>query len=188
MATLKRLWGTDVRVVENPIGFSKNVSLVHASATARYKDEGDDSEKSKDSSYTSIDNLCRPLNMPVSLIKVDIDGWDFEALLSGASVLRTQHPDLFFEVDPFDHFTRMGYLDFLPKLEDFGYTHLIIFDNFGNLLDATSDWSSATDFVSKSGFPFRERGSFFYVDIYATANMERFTALHQAVSKPDFKG
>jgi FkbM family methyltransferase len=188
LETLKSTSGVVASVVENPIGFSKGAPLVSSAGTARFsvlEDSGMTDEKKLETAlldFVTLDSLCLDLKAAVSLVKVDVDGWDFEVLESGAVFLNEERPDLYFEVDPFSEDTRRGYLDFWPKLRKFGYIHMIIFDNFGNYLTSSSEFDDAIFFIMKSGLPYKEKNSFYYVDIYVTTDEIRFDHMVSQVS------
>ena len=68
-------------------------------------------------------------------IKSDTDGSDFEIILSSRDVVASSHPVLFFEFDP--TFRKEGIVEALrviSMLQDIGYDHFLVYDNFGNVM------------------------------------------------------
>jgi FkbM family methyltransferase len=81
----------------------------------------------------------------VTLLKVDVDGFDWDVILSGDKVLRESQPILFFEADYRNEPQRQAYDDLLDKLADRGYQWFCLFDNFGNPLCRTSTLTVVKD-------------------------------------------
>jgi FkbM family methyltransferase len=71
------------------------------------------------------------------LLKSDTDGADFEILLSSTELLKICHPVLFFEYDPTLRQDGLkASLEAIAALEACGYRSFLIYDNFGNFLEA----------------------------------------------------
>jgi FkbM family methyltransferase len=76
---------------------------------------------------------------PVSLLKIDVDGYDFDVLDSASHLISTQRPLLFFEYQC-DHVAQQqGYQRTLLQLAAQGYQHWLLFDNFGQLILSTGE-------------------------------------------------
>ena len=75
----------------------------------------------------------------VSLLKVDVDGFDYDVLDSGRKTLSSCHPLLFFECQYFEEFQKSGFEKTLIWLSINGYDHWVIFDNFGEVLIKTNE-------------------------------------------------
>jgi len=77
----------------------------------------------------------RPRFWASKFIKIDTDGYDAKVIRGAEEQLAAVKPVLFFEYDP--HFLAQQHeepLDLLSNLECLGYSHLIFYDNFGELL------------------------------------------------------
>lgn len=76
----------------------------------------------------------------VALIKIDTDGFDWDVVASGPETLARHEPLLFWENYCVAE-TAGGYARLYDTLAAGGYAHVWIFDNFGNLLLADTDFS-----------------------------------------------
>lgn len=78
------------------------------------------------------------------LLKIDTDGFDFKVLRGATRLLEEQTPLIFFEWDKmFLHEQDEDEISIFRYLENKGYNHLILFDNFGNYF-ATSNTADIT--------------------------------------------
>jgi FkbM family methyltransferase len=80
---------------------------------------------------TTLDGYFRNLG-PVHLIKIDTDGYDFDVLMGGSSLLRRDRPAVYFEFAP-DLLRRAhrNPADFLAFLNKHGYEDFFAFSNRG---------------------------------------------------------
>lgn len=78
------------------------------------------------------------------ILKIDTDGFDFKVLRGATKLLEEQAPFIFFEWDKmFLNEQNEDELSIFKYLENKGYQHLILFDNFGNYF-ATSNTADIT--------------------------------------------
>jgi FkbM family methyltransferase len=82
---------------------------------------------------TTLDSLCDDLdgNSQIGLIKSDVDGFDFDVLLSGKSVISKKKPLVFAEFYFVDSSSLGKYLNLVNFLISANYTHAFIFRNTG---------------------------------------------------------
>jgi FkbM family methyltransferase len=73
-------------------------------------------------------------NSTVSLLVVDVDGFDFDVIKSARNIIELSAPILFFESTPLTEQNTEKYLKLMGDLESTGYLHWTVFDNFGNLI------------------------------------------------------
>ena len=69
----------------------------------------------------------------VRVLKSDVDGFDFDVLDSSQEVLTRMQPIIFFEAQIDHSFQRQGFAKTLATLERLGYSHWVLFDNFGSV-------------------------------------------------------
>ena len=79
-----------------------------------------------------------PCDAAISLIKVDVDGFDFDVLRSAGTLVDIPGMLLYFECAFVDECQKHGYADLLAELIDRQFT-LWVFDNFGTPLLSTRD-------------------------------------------------
>lgn len=91
--------------------------------------------------HRSLDNLLGGID-DIILLKVDIDGYDFDAINSAERILSTSEPILFWENEISEDFQFEGYSKMYDMLEKKGYKYIYIFDNFGNIISSEVGFST----------------------------------------------
>lgn len=94
--------------------------------------------------FCSLDSLVAD-NVAVQLIKVDTDGFDFDVLKSATKVIARSNPILFWENALFEDFQLTGYEALYQRLDQKGYKHIWIFDNYGNVISKDSGFDTLRD-------------------------------------------
>jgi FkbM family methyltransferase len=105
----------------------------------------------------------------LSLLKVDVDGYDSDVLLSGSHTIAKFKPILFWEnaCETDEQFSALdGLYDFLTVR---GYRYLWVFDNFGNLMLAECSFQNIRDLTLyvRSQDRYRCTRTIFYTDVLA---------------------
>lgn len=98
--------------------------------------------ESKGISSQSLDEIISSLGLfshNIRLIKVDVDGFDYDVINSAKGVLKKNTPILFFEMQFDFNYQRIGYVKTLKFLETIGYCDWTIFDNFGEIIIRTNN-------------------------------------------------
>jgi FkbM family methyltransferase len=86
-------------------------------------------------SSVALDQLLSQLpTVAVSLVKIDVDGFDYDVLDSATALIARELPLLFFEYQCDNSQQQLGYQHSLQRLAQQGYQHWVIFDNFGHIL------------------------------------------------------
>jgi len=70
----------------------------------------------------------------IKLIKVDVDGFDYNILFSGINELINNKPDIFFEYMPLDASGKKNYLRLIEKLNEIGYSNWTMLNNYGSVI------------------------------------------------------
>lgn len=70
----------------------------------------------------------------IKLIKVDVDGFDYNILFSAINELNNNKPDIFFEFMPLDESGKKNYLKLIKKLNEIGYSNWSMLDNYGSIV------------------------------------------------------
>lgn len=87
--------------------------------------------------FKTIESIVKdhPRFQRAKYIKIDTDGFDPLIIRGATAFLKDCAPTLFFEYDP-AHFSRYDAEAFsvFSSLDEAGYQHLIVYDNFGNYL------------------------------------------------------
>lgn len=121
--------------------------------------------------FVALDSLKDTIRDSI-LIKSDTDGFDFDVLLSAKSLIEKDHPILYWENEIQGPVQLHGFLLLYEMLQQEGYDHIHVFDNFGNLL---LEGATVRDLVSLNEYlhsmrSFNQTRTFYYVDILATTN------------------
>jgi FkbM family methyltransferase len=110
----------------------------------------------------------------VRLIKIDVDGNDWDVINSAGVCIRKVKPVLFFECDFRTVESKFGYKATLEKLKTFGYSDWVIFDNFGALLVRTADISVVVQIMDYMELQRLKRTTrtFYYIDVLAATSRD----------------
>ena len=100
---------------------------------------------------TTLDSLCDDLdgNSQIGLIKSDVDGFDFDVLLSGKSVISKKQPLVFAEFSFIDSSSLSKYLNIVNFLISANYISAYIFKNTGGF-ECSIDLNQLETFLRKS--------------------------------------
>ena len=105
--------------------------------------QGDVGLKSK-----TLDEIILENNIDdISLIKVDVDGYDFNVLFSGMKSIIKYKPKLFFE---YMSLNEKGYVSLIEKLFDIGYKNWTVLDNYGEIIFENESYSKIIDFIKSN--------------------------------------
>jgi hypothetical protein len=111
----------------------------------------------------------------VWLLKSDTDGHDFDVLDSAGEVLRRDWPMLFFECENHSAEDMAAFLGLFERLRERGYTHWVLFDNFGAVMLETADLEvvrQLLDYVWRQNLNLSTR-TIYYFDILAATRVDR---------------
>ncbi|MDA3010037.1 MAG: FkbM family methyltransferase [Actinomycetota bacterium] len=83
----------------------------------------------------------------LQLLKVDVDGYDWDVLGSAFDILKSQTPAIFFECQFNSHDQLRSYQKLFRNLFTIGYSNYWFFDNFGNFMLSTQRLETISDLV-----------------------------------------
>ncbi len=93
-----------------------------------------------------LDDIIVEYNIKnISLIKVDVDGYDYNVLLSGMDQIKKYKPILFFEY--MSLISKIGYLDLINKLYKIGYNKWTALDNYGEIIFEDKDYKDIVSLI-----------------------------------------
>lgn len=122
-----------------------------------------------------LDDLISDLALSnVSLLKSDVDGYDWDVINSAESLLREQHPLIYFECQYDSELQKENYIKTIIFLDSIGYCDWTIFDNFGSVIIRTRDIEcifQMMNYVWAQNCKQATR-TIFYFDILAATNAE----------------
>ena len=82
-----------------------------------------------------LDDIILHYNIKnIKLIKVDVDGFDYNILFSAINELTNNKPDIFFEFMPLNESGKKSYINLIEKLNEIGYSNWTILDNYGSII------------------------------------------------------
>lgn len=81
----------------------------------------------------------------IKLIKVDVDGFDYNILFSAINELKNNKPDIFFEYMPLDESGKKNYLRLIEKLNEIGYSNWTMLDNYGSIIFENKSYIDVID-------------------------------------------
>jgi FkbM family methyltransferase len=119
------------KIIENFVG-PKNDSLQFIGLSGATSGMLVRSEMSNEGHQTAtLDSL---VSEEVRLIKVDTDGLDTLVVRTGAQLLKTYHPILFMEFQPYHLLRNDNPIDFIKWIIQLGYISAILWDNSGKFI------------------------------------------------------
>lgn len=116
----------------------------------------------------SVDALCKEFDLrDVSLIKSDVDGWDWDVIRSSLKVIERDKPIIYFEMMVTDSQVLMEYLKTLNQISGLGYSQFYLFDCFGAFMFETSDLGAISQYGGYllSQFNSETTRAIYYIDI-----------------------
>jgi FkbM family methyltransferase len=121
-------------------------------------------------SKTMFDILtnCKIEKERISLLKTDVDGFDWDVLRSSYNLL-SHHPYIFFECQYSNLEQLENYKDIFSELISLGYSKFAFFDNYGQYICATGNIAKIfelLDYVKRQNF-YSSTRTIFYYDVFA---------------------
>ena len=87
-----------------------------------------------------LDEILAGIACPaVKLLKIDVDGFDYDVIDSAPNLLASQHPILFFECQCDFEYQKKGFEKTIAWLKTIDYSDWTVFDNFGEIMLRTDD-------------------------------------------------
>lgn len=123
------------------------------------------------------------------LIKIDTDGFDFKIIKSSLNELAKMKPILFFEYDIF--FSKEGSaeaLETMNLLQDIGYQHFIVYDNFGNFMLSLEGVKKFSDLNTCLLSNKTHHRALYYFDICAFPNTDKGYQIFKEVMDVESRG
>lgn len=97
----------------------------------------------------TLENIIRELeidNKKISLLKTDVDGFDFDVIASAGNILDCM-PLIYFECMYETSGQLSGYKNLFQKLIERGYTDFAFFDNFGQYILTSNCYTQIDDMI-----------------------------------------
>ena len=85
----------------------------------------------------------------ISLLKSDIDGFDYDILASSIKIIKKHSPIIFFECDIQNNHAYKKYIKIIHKLKKFKYNNFVLFNNYGKLVLTTNKASIVKKNIKK---------------------------------------
>lgn len=159
----------DIRLTNSLIG--KNVRLKALSGNNRTKQGIQASDDETVLPVFELDDIYQlhASELPVSLIKVDVDGFDYDVLASATAILRSQRPILYFECDFKSEQQYQSYVASIRSLDAAGYDRFAVFDNYGGVIVSECGFGTALQILRylDNQFGGGSARTMYYVDILA---------------------
>ncbi len=156
-----------------------NISLIDYEGTSKVNLKKQGLKQSKNLKLI-LDNLNIKKN--ISLIKLDTDGHDFDAINSFSDDFNSD-PLIFFECFYENDNQLNGYLEMFPRLTKKGYDNFSFFDNFGQYIMTTNNFKEIKEllFYIYNQFDKDSTRTFFYYDVLAY-NKKKHTNIPKAIN------
>ncbi len=124
----------------------------------------------------------------ISLLKIDVDGYDYDVINSSKKTIKKYKPLIFFECDCDSQQQRENYIKTIKNLSKQGYAYWAVFDNFGSFIFQTSNLSMVFEILNYIWLQDLKKNTrtFNYVDIFC-ADSENKSIFVKALSKFELK-
>ena len=119
---------------------------------------------------TTLDEIASSADRPrTSLLKSDVDGFDYDVINSASDLIRRDRPLLFYECQTADEAQRCGFERLLLSLGEAGYTRWTVFDNFGEVMLADTSPAQISQLMAYAWRQNQKRATrtVYYFDILA---------------------
>jgi FkbM family methyltransferase len=111
----------------------------------------------------SLDEIIIDRNIQnIKLIKVDVDGYDYNVLLSAMNEIKKNKPSLFFE---YMSLNKIEYIELIKMLYEIGYSEWTIINNYGSVIFEKKHYKDVLDYINL------EKNSKITIDIYCENNL-----------------
>lgn len=98
----------------------------------------------------------------IKLIKVDVDGYDYNVLLSAMNEIEKNKPNLFFE---YMSLNKIEYIELIKTLYKIGYSEWTIINNYGKPIFEKKHYKDVLEYMNL------EKNSKIIIDIYCETNL-----------------
>ena len=134
---------SNITLIKELVGLDLSGNLTKTDTGTKTLVQGDIGLKSK-----TLDQIILENNIDdISLIKVDVDGYDFNVLFSGMESIIKHKPKLFFE---YMSLNEKGYVSLIEKLFDIGYKNWTVLDNYGEIMFEKESYSKIIEFIKSN--------------------------------------
>lgn len=111
----------------------------------------------------SLDEIIIDKNIQnIKLIKVDVDGYDYNVLLSAMNEIKKSKPILFFE---YISLNKAEYIGLIKKLYEIGYSEWTIINNYGSVIFENRQYKDVLDYINL------KKNCEIIIDIYCETNL-----------------
>lgn len=131
---------TQITLINELVGLNLTGNLSKTTTGTKTLIESKDGTKSKTLDEIILDNNIKN----IALIKVDVDGYDYNVLLSGMNNIIKYKPMLFFE---YMGLNKIKYLNLLNELYKIGYTKWTALDNYGKIIFECQDFINIINLI-----------------------------------------
>jgi FkbM family methyltransferase len=127
----------DIQPIQALVGKQVRKAMMKASHGTAHAVASDDAQAKL---ARTMDEIAQNLALNgISLLKTDVDGFDYDVLDSAEGLIREQAPLVFFECYLENDEQLDGYKKTLHMLQSAGYDRWVIFDNYGELILRTRE-------------------------------------------------
>ena len=96
----------------------------------------------------SLDRIISEYNIDnIALIKIDVDGYDFNVLFSGIKNITKFKPKLFFE---YMGLNQRSYLEIIEKLHTIGYKNWFVISNYGDKIVKNLNYNDINNLIKSN--------------------------------------
>ena len=117
------------------VGQKLQGKLIGNHGTKTLLENSKNSDANKVIKSKKLDEIIIKYNIKnISLIKCDVDGYDYNVILSGMNYIKKYTPYLFFEYHKLNESSQVNYINIINILFDIGYKNWTILNNYGKII------------------------------------------------------
>lgn len=91
--------------------------------------------------YVTLDQYIQAKSIELNLLKIDVDGYDWDVINSSLVAIQQYKPIIFLECFFENGSQYSGYLKSLETLFSYSYSSVLVFDNYGDLIVEIKNFS-----------------------------------------------
>jgi FkbM family methyltransferase len=175
---IKNHYSVDIECVNAFISKNERFNSLIGNDSTKYPTWKEDSDKGSQVRSLTLDSLSESFKAShIGLIKSDVDGYDYDVVLSAIELIKKNSPVLYFECDFRNTYQLTKFKELIQKLMEVEYSSFYLFDNFGNYLTRVSEYYQIVNFLEYS----RDNGvgknkNIYYFDVMAICSKDNEVA------------
>jgi FkbM family methyltransferase len=131
----KKKFSYKIDLIKLLVGQKLQGKLIGNHGTKSLLENSKNSDANKVIKSKNLDEIIVKYNIKnIKLIKCDVDGYDYNVILSGINYIKKNTPDIFFEYHKLNESSQVNYINIINILFDIGYKNWTLLNNYGKII------------------------------------------------------